>query len=71
MCSVTFGYPFMFGYYPFGFGYPISHNSIPIRVFCNFGSDFGLDFLDRVRIRVRFWIKCAALFDIIVNMFSH
>ena len=38
-----------FGYYPFGFGYPISPKSIPVRVFCYFGSDFS----GRVRMQLR------------------
>ena len=45
---VIFGY--LFG---FGFGYPISPNSIPVRVFCYFGSDFGSGFSDRVRMPLR------------------
>ena len=40
-------------YYSFGFGYPISPNSIPVRIFCYFGSDFGSGFLDRVQMPLR------------------
>ncbi|CAG7901256.1 unnamed protein product, partial [Brassica rapa] len=49
------GYPFGFGYYPFGFGYQISPYSIPVRVFCYFGSDFSSGFSDRVRVPL--WIS--------------
>ena len=35
--------------YPFGFGYSIPPNLIPVRVFCYFGSDFS----DRIRVRLR------------------
>ena len=48
--SVIFGYPLGFGYHPFGFGYSISPKSIPVRVFCYFGSDFGSDFSVRVQV---------------------
>ncbi|WZZ02009.1 hypothetical protein YC2023_074337 [Brassica napus] len=36
----------------FGFGYPISPNSIPVRIFCYFGSDFS----DRIRV----WLQISA-----------
>lgn len=38
---------------PFGFVYPISANSIPVRIFCYFNLDFGSGFPNQVRIRVR------------------
>ena len=31
----------------------MSHNLIPVRVFCYFGLDFGSGFSDRVRVRLR------------------
>ena len=36
-----------------GFGDSISPKSIPVQVFCHFGSDFGSSFSDQIRIRVR------------------
>ena len=65
-----FRYPFGFGYYPFGFGYPISPNSIPVRIFDYFGSDFGSDFSDRVRVPLGYRVKCPPSTSYVSNILT-